>query len=372
MMRRLGLLILALAGACSSDPKGPVVLQYAKNLDANYKDVITQLVVLKSQVDAFVAAPSAAGMLATQQAWLGARPSYGECEVSRFYGGPIDQAQGGMNEWPIDENFIDYTAGNPMGGIINDPTDYPQLTEQVLATADEKGGIENLSTGFHAIEFLLWGQRLAQTDGPGQRPYTDYVDGGGAPNPDRRRTYLQVATNKLLEDMKALDAQWDLTDPTSYGAKLVAGPTQDGIADMLRGFSNMAISELLYERLDDPYVTQDRKDEESCFSENTYVDINANALGVEDVYLGRYQMMQGPSISDLVKSKNPQLDATMRQQLTDIRTSIMAIPPPLDHAILAAPTSDANMKVQAAIAAFMPLESTIDQVGQLLDVKLDL
>ena len=89
--------------------------------------------------------------------------------------------------------FIDYTTANAEGGIINDPAHYPQLTATVLASADEKGGIENLSTGFHAIEFLLWGQRPDQTQGPGQRPYTDYVDGGTAANQARRRTYLQVA-----------------------------------------------------------------------------------------------------------------------------------------------------------------------------------
>ncbi len=367
--------LAALAAGCGPSSGGQqqqVVKTYAINLEANYAAVVVKVQALKDSIDSFVAAPSAGGLDAVKQAWLDARPVYGECEYSRFYGGPIDQAQGRMNEWPIDENFIDYTAGNPMGGIINDLTDYPQITPEILATADEKGGIENLSLGFHALEFLLWGQRPDQTSGPGKRPYTDYVDGGTAPNPDRRRLYLQTAAQMLLADMQGLDADWHLDDPNSYGSQLVAGSTTDGLTKMMNGFSQMAISELLYERMDDPYVTQDRKDEESCFSENTLVDLIANALGVEDVYLGRYQSMNGPSLSDLVKAKDPILDMTMRAQLSAARAAVEAIPPPFDLAVLAPPDSDPNLKVQAAIAALMPLRDTMKQAATTLGLQINL
>ena len=288
--------------------------------------------------------------------------------MSRFYGGPIDQAQGGMNEWPIDEAFIDYTTGNPTGGIINDAADYPQLTATVLASADEKGGLENLSTGFHAIEFLLWGQRPAQTDGPGERPYTDYVDGGTATNQARRRTYLTVATQLLLDDMRGLEAQWNLGDANSYGAKLVAGSPHEGLTKIYRGFSQMAISELLYERMYDPLKSQDRKDEESCFSESTAIDLVNNALGVEDVYLGRYGSLSGPSISQLVAAKNPALDAQIKQQIAAVRAAIEAIPPPFDHAVIADPSTDAHMKVQAAIDVFAPVQGLLDQAATELGI----
>src|SRR5262249_33242759 len=144
-MRLVVVLALVAAGCSSADPEAAVVKQYVRNVDANYQTVIARLQDLQGAVDAFVANPTSDGFVAAQMAWLAARPAYGECEVTRFYGGPIDQAQGGMNEWPIDETFIDYTPATPNGGIINDPTDYPALTPQVLATADEKGGIENLS-----------------------------------------------------------------------------------------------------------------------------------------------------------------------------------------------------------------------------------
>ncbi len=379
----LGGVCVALIGACGQaspakpDPAAQVVRQYAVNLDANYKDALTQIGALKSAVDAFVGTPSADGLAACQQAWLSAHQWFGQSEYSRFYGGPIDQAQGGMNEWPIDEAFIDYTVGNPQEGIINDLTTYPLITQQVLASADEKGGLENLSTGFHAIEFLLWGQRADQTQGPGTRPYTDYVDGGTSANQDRRRTYLQVVTSMLLDDMRGLEAEWDLTSKTSYGSQLLAGSPEDGLTKMYRGFSQMAISELFYERMYDPIVSQDQKDEESCFSESTLGDLIANALGDEDVYLGRYQTLlgstlQGPSISDLVRAKSPAQDAQVRQQLAAVRAAIEAIPPPFDHSVLASPTSPENMAVQAAVAAYQPVQATLDAVAKTLGIANNL
>jgi putative iron-regulated protein len=360
-------LVCALVGCAAKDQSAGVVKQYAINLDANYKDVIPKLQALQAAVDAFVANPTADGLTACQQAWLAARPAWGECEYSRFYGGPIDQAQGGMNEWPIDENFIDYTAGNPSGGIINDPQHYPQLTAPVLAASDEKGGIENLSTGFHAIEFLLWGQRTDQTLGPGNRSFTDYVDGGPAPNPDRRRTYLQVTAQLLASDMTGLEAEWDLSDATSYGSKFVAAPSSS-LTKLYRGFTQMAISELLYERLDDPFLAKDQKDEESCFSESTLTDLIANAHGVEDAYLGGYGSLSGPSLSDLVRAQQPSLDMQIRQQLAAARGAIEAIPPPFDHAVLAPAGSPESNAVQAAVDAMKPLQMLFDEAATALGI----
>jgi putative iron-regulated protein len=367
-MKLLSLLLVAIAGCSGPDPIAAVVRQYALDLDQNYKDVLPKLDALQAAVDAFVAAPTADGLTTAQQAWLDARPPWSESEYSRFYGGPIDQAQGGMNEWPVDESFIDYTVGNPMGGIINDPQHYPQLTGPVIAAADEKGGIENLSTGYHAIEFLLWGQRPTQTQGPGERPYTDYVDGGTATNPARRRTYLQVATQLLGDDMRSLEAQWQLDDPASYASKLVADTPVKSLTKIYRGLSQLAISELFYERLDDAFVSKDQKDEESCFSESTLSDLIANELGVEDAYLGRYHALQGPSVSDLVKAKDPALDARIRQQLATIRAAVGAIVPPFDHAVLAPADSPAYQSVLATVQAFMPLQDLLDQAASALGI----
>ena len=205
------------------------------------------------------------------------------------------------------------------------------------------------------------------------RAYTDYVDGGTSENQDRRRAYLQTVTGMLLDDMRGLDAQWDLTKTGTYGAGFVAMDPHDALTKLFRGFSQMAISELLYERLSDPYVSKNPKDEESCFSESTLDDLIANALGVENVYLGRYKgldgsELNGKSLSDLILAKDAALDGRLRQQLSGVRAAIEAIPPPFDHAVLAPDDSAEHRAVQAAIDAFAPVQGTMDDAATALGI----
>ena len=77
-------------------------------------------------------------------------------------------------------------------------------------TLQEAGDIEaNVATGYHAIEFLLWGQDLNGTGpGAGKRPATDYrranCTGG---NCDRRAAYLKAATDLLVSDLEEMVGQ---------------------------------------------------------------------------------------------------------------------------------------------------------------------
>ena len=373
-----GALCALLAASCGSSA-GPtqateadVVRQYAVNLKANYQDVVVKLVDLQTAVDAFVAAPTEAGFEAARAAWLAARPIYGQCEVSRFYGGPLDEAQGRMNEWPLDENFLDYTYDMPEGGIVNQPDDYPVIDVSLLKSTDHMGGLENLPAGFHAIEFLLWGQRPSQEDGPGARPYTDYVDGGSADHQSRRRDYLKAATDLLLSDMQGLVADWDLSNPQSYGAMMVAGSAHDGVQNIVRGLTDLHISELYYERLLDPYVTMDRKDEESCFSESTYTDLVANDNGVLDTYHGRYGAHAGASVADLLTAIDPALEMQIDQQIQATLAGIVAIPQPFDHTVIADKQSADHQKLDAAVQTFWPMQNLYQQMATDLGIVINL
>jgi len=348
------------------------VRQYIALMRANSSAVVDKLEALKSATDALVTNPGEDTLSRAREAWLDSRPGYGQLEVGRFYNGPVDVVNGVANEWPVDEKFIDYTADDPTSGIINHTDEFPEITDQVLIANDEVGGIENLSTGFHAIEFLLWGQRLQQSDGPGDRPYTDYVDGGTAANQARRRTYLQTATEILLSDLTGVKDAWDVDDPDSYATRMVTVPPLVSLADIVRGMTSMAISELYYERMSDPYLTQNRKDEESCFSESTQIDLAANMLGVENVYLGRYGSVKGASISDLVRASNPKLDDTLRKQMQTTRGAIDAIPPPFDHAVIAPEGSAPREAVKAALDTFVPMVDSFRQMADLLDIKTNI
>ncbi|MCB0226566.1 MAG: iron-regulated protein, partial [Anaerolineae bacterium] len=155
--------------------KTEAVETYANIVFANYEDAYNSAVELQDKIDAFVADPTAETMQAAKEAWLAAREPYGQTEAFRFYGGPIDDEDGPeglINAWPLDEVYIDYVDGEETSGIINDVETYPTIDKELLISLNEVGAEENISTGFHAIEFLLWGQDLS-SDGAGNRPYTD-------------------------------------------------------------------------------------------------------------------------------------------------------------------------------------------------------
>jgi putative iron-regulated protein len=195
----------ALSG-CDEAPATPqaVVENYAKLLYANYSDTLAGAQALKTAVDAFVAAPSAASLQAAKEAWLASRPPYLQTEMARFYDGPIDNAvdgpEGLINAWPLDESYIDYVEGAPDAGIVNAVATYPTIDADLSVSLNEGQGEETISTGYHAVEFLLWGQDF-NADGPGNRPFTDYVTGGGgtAANQERRGQYLRAVTGLLVE-----------------------------------------------------------------------------------------------------------------------------------------------------------------------------
>src|SRR5262245_18843097 len=251
--------------------KRSVVADYATVAYATYQDALEGARSLAGCVDSFLAAPGEDSLNHARQAWIDARIPYAQTEAFRFYDGPIDAVEGLINSWPTDESLIDYVEGEPAAGVINQPDRYPQVTPNLIVSLNEKGGEKNITAGFHAIEFLLWGQDL-NDDGPGQRSYKDFVD-GHAPHADRRRQYLREAARLLVRNLEAVSAEWAPDIASNYRARFLALPPNDALADILKGVGILSGSELAGERLTVPYETKEQEDEHSCFSDNTQRDL---------------------------------------------------------------------------------------------------
>ncbi len=368
----------AASGCSSTDPTAVdaslTVKGYAALVRASYADALSSAVTLQTAVNALVAAPSEATLTAAKDAWKTAKPIYSQTEAFRFYGGPIDAEPGGpegeINAWPIDENFIDYTERLPTAGIINNLASFPEINQSIIGTANASGGEKNVSAGWHAIEFLLWGQDLSPT-GPGARPYTDYVAGAAATNTDRRGTYLKAATDLLVKDLTYVKAQWDDT-ADSYAGKMVAGDTNDAISKILLGLGSLAAGELARQRMNDAYTTKDQEEEHDCFSDTTTTDLYTNLLGVQNVYLGTYGSVTGQGVDKLVAAKDASLDAKMKSLLTTALASIKAIPLPFDQAILGDDTAPGRVAIKKAIDDTKAVGDTFVPIAKVLGVKLNI
>jgi putative iron-regulated protein len=321
--------------AVAADNKS-VARHYAALVHANYSDTLAAAKDMQAAIAAFVAAPSADGLNKARKAWLDAREFYGQTEAFRFYGGPIDDdkgPEGQINAWPLDEAYVDYVEGKPNAGLIND-TKF-KITKANLTEVNERGGEENIAAGWHAIEFLLWGQDLSET-GAGERSFEDYVD-GKKPNADRRRQFLTVATDLLIDDLNYLTKAWE-PGKKNYRAQFEKGG-KESVRKIIVGLGSLSRGELAGERMEVALNSQDQEDEHSCFSDNTHRDAATNAKGIQNVWLGQYQRrdgskLEGPGVRDLVASKNAALAEKTTAQITESVQGAESIPAPFDRAII--------------------------------------
>jgi putative iron-regulated protein len=379
--RRLGLLasltLIGCGGESADLSYKPVIDTYAAHVSRNYDDALAKAQALQAAVHAFVAAPSADTLAAAKKAWVESRPSYELTEAYRFYDGPIDNPDNGpegqINSWPLDEAYVDYTKDDPAAGIINHPTEFPDMTPEKLAELNEKGGEKNLSTGYHAIEFLLWGQDLndaGHENDPGRRPFTDYLaTGGTAMNQARRGQYLESVTALLVQNLTQVATAWKPNTAGNYAAGLAAAPPLNVVRNMLTGLGSLAGGELSRERMNNAYMTKDQEEEHSCFSDTTTTDVLYAAMGIENVYLGRYETDDGAGIDDLVKGKDAALDAKVKMRLTAMVEAMKAIPAPFDRAVQGDDTAPGRVKLKAAIDATRSVADAIVDVAKALDIK---
>ncbi|QIE45805.1 peptidase [Pseudohalocynthiibacter aestuariivivens] len=343
-MKRMLSLTAALTLGCATSAfaveRSAVLDTYASIAAAKYQDSLTSAQKLQDAVEALILDPSAEALQAARAAWFAARVPYQQTEVYRFGNAIVDDWEGKVNAWPLDEGLIDYVdsgyggatdenmlaalnvVANPSFTLSGTTVDASAITPALLAeTLHEADGVEsNVATGYHAIEFLLWGQDLnGFGDGAGARPWTDYASGdactGG--NCDRRAAYLSAVTELLVSDLDWMAAQW-----AEDGAARVALTENEaaGIATILTGMGSLSYGEQAGERMRLGLMLNDPEEEHDCFSDNTHNSHYYDGLGIQNVYLGEYvradgTLVKGASLSDLVAEQDPALDAEMKEKL---------------------------------------------------------
>jgi putative iron-regulated protein len=331
---------------------------------ANYTDTVNDAIALKTAIDKFAKNPTQENLDKAKSAWLESRESYGQTEAFRLSNGPIDSEdgwivetygapEGQINAWPLDENMIDYTidangkltSGNIIdtigkfnpGGEESKEVDVTKITAEAITELNENGGDANVATGYHAIEFLLWGQdqdysnflKDSVTPGAmtaGLRPLKDFTT---EKNADRRLAYLQASSEKLVSDLETIKSAWEKkVDGTKglYQAALKGKLKGDNaskniesaqaLKQIIAGLGVFVKSELANERIAVAVLTPSEEDEHSCFSDNTHRDILNNYLGFKNILTATYKGKKyGVSLLDAV-------DAKTKTRITDLMKSI--------------------------------------------------
>jgi putative iron-regulated protein len=332
----------------AADPAA-VAKTYADIAAAGYDDSLITAKALQGAVDALTAAPSEDNLKAARAAWIASRPSYMQTEAFRFGNVAVDDWEGKINAWPLDEGLIDYVdpsygksqendlatlnvIATPKFTISGVEVDATTLTPELISgTLQEAGGIEaNVASGYHAIEFLLWGQDLNGTGpGAGNRPFTDYVQGEGCTggNCDRRAAYLKAATDLLVMDLADMAGQW-----AAGGAAraVIEKDPMAALSAILTGMGSLSYGEVAGQRMRLGLMLNDPEEEHDCFSDNTANSHYYDGVGIQNVYLGKYtrvdgSVVSGASISELVAAADPAVDTQLKGELAATVTALGAI-----------------------------------------------
>ncbi len=311
---------------------------------AAYSDSVDTAIALQEALKAFADNPTQPRLDAAKRAWLVSREPYGQTEVYRFRLSPIDSTnysdedglEGEINAWPLGEALIDYVvaadpdfgtdqvgvtengAGINNGGEV-DGTDSSlniiadtsiTINKALISNTATAGDEHDVIAGYHAIEFMLWGQDLNNnamvTNGSdrdeavktigtsniaagGQRPLSDFTSD---PLGQRRLTYLQVVAEKLVEDLESVRDGWIDGVEGNYRDQFTTfADTQEAIdklTEILTGMGTLSEGELAGERMQIAYSSNSQEDEHSCFSDNTHRDVVLNARGVWNSFYGVY------------------------------------------------------------------------------------
>lgn len=413
------LLVLATAGtiltACNSfSPvqtndekklsKQSVINTYINIAKHNYQDSLTAAKILDNNIDLFLKTPTEQRMTLVKESWVAARVPYQQTEVYRFGNETVDEWEGKVNAWPLDEGLIDYVDANygfdsdenPFytANIIANPiltiggklVDAKSISVKFLSeTLHEIDEVEsNVATGYHAIEFLLWGQDLNGTNpGAGKRPASDYslsnCTGG---NCDRRRNYLKSVSSLLVADLKEMANSWMESGESKLA--LLSKGEMGGLETMLTGMGSLAYGELAGERIKLGLMLHDPEEEHDCFSDNTHWSHYYDAKGIKNVYLGQYEtingnLVTGESLSDLVSQVSPALDNEMKAKLLATESAMQTM---VDQAIkgntfdvlIGEGNTEGNLVVKTIVEALVAQAKTTEKIIDTLalgDIQLE-
>ena len=97
----------ALAQDDVSKLKRQVVINYADIAHATYEDALMTAHVLQGAVNILIDSPTDLHLANAKEAWKAARVPYQQSEVFRFGNAIVDDWEGQLNAWPLDEGLID-------------------------------------------------------------------------------------------------------------------------------------------------------------------------------------------------------------------------------------------------------------------------
>ena len=343
-LQRMGIAVLAplLLVGCNDEAAGPQSIESVNEitpsvfellnpeLSASAKEIVlkyieqigTDLIQARIEIERFQSSivtladhVSSENLSLSKQAWLDAHSAYELTTLHRYFATQLIgeqnslalmQLQYQINHWPIIPGYIDYVNGYPDSGIVYDIN----VTLDVDSLREQHGAFDiyEVTLGFHVIEFLLWGY---DTDSVA-RPAADFdavleltpeeTESGYSLEQlsnNRRRLFLAVAADTLVEDFRALQSLW-LTEESSIRQRIESTSGTELIVILADSMSAMLNQELLLRSLY-PMLNGDFVESiQSPYSRSTQNAVSSQLSGLERLLL-EHQTENGTTL-DLIFS----------------------------------------------------------------------
>jgi putative iron-regulated protein len=390
---------MAGAGHALAADTAAVIETYADIAHAKYEDSLKTAEALEQAIDALIAQPTDANLKAAREAWLASRVPYQQTEGYRFGNPIVDDWEGKVNAWPLDEGLIDYVAdeygaesdANPLyvANVIantsitfgGETIDTSEITKELLADKLHEAAESeaNVATGYHAIEFLLWGQDLnGPGPGAGNRPASDYDTANCTNgNCDRRAAYLKTAASLLVDDLEEMVANWEADGAARKALRNAGGNGALGM--MFAGLGSLSYGELAGERMKLGLILHDPEEEHDCFSDNTHNSHYYDEVGMIAIYEGSYtrvdgSVVNGASLSELVKAASPEADEAVKEAMADAEAKLRKVKDTADSGKMAYDqmigdgNAEGNQMVQDAIDALIAQTRAIEKAVDALKI----
>ena len=374
-----------------------ILLNYSNIAEAKYKDALTLAKKMHRSIERFMKDPNESNFNEVKDSWLEARTVYQQTEVFRFGNPIVDDWEGKVNAWPLDEGLIDYVDTTNYYPTENDFSNFNVIANKKLKVEGEFvdasiintnllssklhdiGGNEaNVAIGYHAIEFLLWGQDLNGTkSGSGNRSYTDFdLNNCTNDNCDRRREYLIAASQLLIEDLKYIHSVWS---PKGKARQDLLNDKKNGLKRILIGMGSLSYGELAGERMKLGLMLHDPEEEHDCFSDNTHNSHYYNVVGINNVFLGKYKSLDGkvvtgPSISSLLSEVDYGLNKKTKKSIKNTLKSMKKIVKSANKGVtydmlIAEGNEKGNQLIQNAVDSLINQSKNIELTAAALNIN---
>jgi putative iron-regulated protein len=276
-----------------SEAKQLFVSNYSNIAETASRSALSQGVALKEAVSAFVKNPKAETHLLAKVSWMRARLPFLQSEFSRVIaesGKVGSDISNRLNGWPIDPGHIDYTCLMAGGNIISSKEKYPAITSELLRSMNLKAGESDFTTGYHVIEFLLWGEDLDK-ESSGKRSFKDY-DKNNSELAKRRADYLLACCELLIQDLKDLVFEWDTESKNNLRSSLESMPSDQAITKIL-GMVSFLADDLAKSQIGSIISKGATFKEQSTFSDTTHFDFLHTVAGISNLAAGAYVGLDG-------------------------------------------------------------------------------